>query len=221
MSLPVVSATPPHPRFVVFEGGEGSGKSTQCGLLAEHLRSLGHEVVVTREPGGTPLGSRIRGLLLDPASAPLDARAEALLYAADRAQHVATLVRPALDRGAVVVSDRYVDSSLAYQGAGRSLSGSQVAVLSRWATGGLVPGLTVVLDVDPALGLARARGTGSPDRLESEPLDFHQRVRTGFLELAAAERHRYAIVDAAAARELVAAEIRAAVDRVVGPVVAT
>jgi len=205
-----------HRRFVVLEGGEGSGKSTQAAVLAEHLRGLGHEVVVTREPGGTPVGGRIRAVLLDPASAGLDARAEALLYAADRAHHVASLVRPALERGAVVISDRYVDSSLAYQGAGRALPAGEVAALSRWATCGLVPGMTVVLDVDPATGLARAGRVESPDRLESEPLAFHERVRTGFLELAAADRDRYAIVDSTAAPAVVAAAVRAAVVPVVG-----
>ena len=207
------------PRFVVFEGGEGSGKSTQCALLADHLREAGHEVVVTREPGGTPVGTRVRELLLDPASAGLDPRAEALLYAADRAHHVATVIRPALDRGAVVVSDRYVDSSLAYQGAGRALPVAEVAALSRWATDGLVPGVTVVLDIDPSVGLVRAGGAASADRLEAEPLAFHERVRTGFLALAAADRDRYAIVDSTLAVAAVAEQVRAAVVPVVGEVV--
>jgi dTMP kinase len=205
-------------RFVVFEGGEGSGKSTQCERLAETLRAAGHEVVVTREPGGTPVGTRIRELLLDPASAGLAPRAEALLYAADRAHHVATVIRPALERGAVVISDRYVDSSLAYQGAGRALPAAEVAALSRWATDGLVPGITVVLDVDPSTGLLRAGAVDSPDRLESEPLAFHERVRTGFLTLAASERDRYAIVDAALPLGVVTEQVAAAVLPVVGVV---
>jgi dTMP kinase len=179
--------------FVVFEGGEGAGKSTQVQRLAALLEAQGHEVVVTREPGATPVGTKIRALLLDPATR-LSPRAEALLYAADRAQHVATVVQPALDRGAVVISDRYVDSSLAYQGAGRALDHEEVAELSRWATGGLRPDVTLLLDVDPAVGLARA--TGSPDRIEQESLEFHQAVRSGFLALAAADPDRYLVVSA-------------------------
>ena len=199
----------------MLEGGEGSGKSTQCSRLAEALRARGHEVVLTREPGGTAVGRAVRTLLLDPASAGLDPRAEALLYAADRAQHVAEVVRPALERGAVVVSDRYVDSSLAYQGAGRALDAGQVAALSRWATGSLVPGLTVVLDVDPTTGLARAGRVDAPDRLEGEPLAFHQRVRSGFLALAASEPYRYLVVNAALEPDVVA---RRVLDAVVGAV---
>ncbi|WP_312875395.1 dTMP kinase [Allocatelliglobosispora scoriae] len=187
--------------FIVFEGGEGAGKSTQLELLAEKLRGLGHDVVVTREPGATPVGAGIRKLVLDRESAddaPIGPRAEALLYAADRAHHVASLVRPALARGAVVISDRYVDSSLAYQGAGRALAAEDVAWLSRWATNGLKPDLTIVLDVDPTTGLSRVadRGAGH-DRLESESLRFHERVRHAFLDLAAAEPARYLVVDAA------------------------
>lgn len=210
----------PQPRFVVFEGGEGSGKSTQSARLAETLRAAGHEVVVTREPGGTTLGTSIRALLLDVRTRGLDPRAEALLYAADRAQHVAELIRPALERGAVVISDRYVDSSLAYQGAGRALARDEVAELSAWATAGLVPGLTVVLDVDPAVGLVRARGVDAPDRLESEPMDFHQRVRQGFLDLAAAEPQRYLVLDATQGAAAVASQVAAAALPVVGEVVA-
>ncbi len=179
--------------FVVFEGGEGAGKSTQVKRLAAVLEERGVEVVITREPGATPVGVRIRQLLLDPATS-LSPRAEAMLYAADRAQHVATVVRPALERGAVVISDRYVDSSLAYQGAGRALPQEEVAQLSRWATEGLVPDVTLLLDIDPAIGLARA--TGSPDRIEQESLTFHHAVRQGFLDLAAADPDRYLVVSA-------------------------
>ncbi len=179
--------------FVVLEGGEGAGKSTQIARLAEVVAARGFEVVVTREPGATEVGARIRALLLDPATR-LSSRAEALLYAADRAQHVAAVVQPALDRGAVVLSDRYVDSSLAYQGAGRELDVDEVAGLSRWATRGLVPDMTLLLDLDPAIGLARA--TGSPDRIEQESLAFHQAVRQGFLALAAKAPHRYLVVSA-------------------------
>jgi dTMP kinase len=194
--------------FVVFEGGEGAGKSTQVKRLAAVLEESGCEVVVTREPGATPVGARIRALLLDPATA-LSPRAEALLYAADRAQHVATVVRPALARGAVVISDRYVDSSLAYQGAGRALPREEISRLSRWATEGLVPDVTLLLDIDPAIGLARA--TGSPDRIEQESLAFHQAVRQGFLDLAAAEPERYCIVSAMLSPDAVHAAVVARV----------
>nr|BFE77161.1 dTMP kinase [Actinoplanes digitatis] len=186
--------------FVVFEGGEGAGKSTQVNRLSEALAKAGHDVVVTREPGATDVGSRIRSLVLsngDGTDAP-SPRAEALLYAADRAHHVATVVRPALGRGAVVVSDRYVDSSLAYQGAGRTLPVQEISWLSSWATGGLKPDLVVLLDVDPAVGLGRVdtRGLG-PDRLESESRSFHERVRYAFLDLASADPKRYLVLDAA------------------------
>ncbi|MGX6605365.1 dTMP kinase [Micromonosporaceae bacterium Da 78-11] len=183
--------------FVVFEGGEGAGKSTQVGKLATILRAEGRDVVVTREPGATDVGARIRGLVLDKGDAP-SPRAEALLYAADRAHHVASVVRPALARGAVVISDRYVDSSLAYQGAGRTLPVQEISWLSSWATGGLKPDLVVLLDVDPGVGLGRvdARGEGA-DRLESESLAFHERVRYAFLDLAAADPKRYLVLDAA------------------------
>ena len=179
--------------FVAFEGGEGAGKSTQVALLRRWLEARGHEVVVTREPGATPLGTQVRALLLDP-TATVAPRAEAMLYAADRAQHVATLVRPALERGAVVVTDRYVDSSLAYQGAGRELDVDEVRKLSSWATGGLRPDLVVLLDVDPVVGLARAGD--APDRMEAESLAFHARVRQGFLDLAGGDHARYLVLPA-------------------------
>jgi dTMP kinase len=189
-----VKGQPSYPGlFVVFEGGEGAGKSTQVQRLAAVLTAEGYDVVVTREPGATDVGARIRALLLDPATT-LSARAEALLYAADRAQHVAEVLRPALARGAVVISDRYVDSSLAYQGAGRELDADEVADLSRWATDGLKPQLTVLLDIDPTAGLERA--TGDPDRIEQESLGFHRAVRQGFLDLAAAEPPRYLVLSA-------------------------
>ena len=189
-----VKGQPTYPGlFLVFEGGEGAGKSTQVQRLAEALRAEGYDVVVTREPGATPIGERIRALLLDPTTV-LSARAEALLYAADRAHHVSEVIRPALARGAVVLSDRYVDSSLAYQGAGRAMDADDVAELSRWATDGLRPALTVLLDVDPSVGLARA--TGAPDRIEQESLAFHLAVRQGFLDLATAEPHRYLVLPA-------------------------
>jgi len=179
--------------FVAFEGGEGTGKSTQAVLLADALRAKGYDVVVTFEPGATPVGRRLREVLLDKANTAMSPRTEALLYAADRAQHVSEVIRPALSRGAVVITDRYVDSSLAYQGAGRLLDEHEVRRLSRWATGGLLPDLTVVLDVDPVVGLTRATGPG--DRIETEALHFHERVRTRFLELARRGRGRYLVID--------------------------
>ncbi|MEQ8145441.1 dTMP kinase [Streptomyces sp. OP7] len=198
--------------FIALEGGDGAGKSTQAEALAEWIRSKGHEVVLTREPGATPVGKRLRSILLDVSSAGLSHRAEALLYAADRAEHVDTVVRPALERGAVVISDRYIDSSVAYQGAGRDLSPTEIARINRWATDGLVPHLTVLLDVSPEA--ARERFTEAPDRLESEPAEFHARVRSGFLTLAAADPGRYLVVDAGQEPEAVTTVIRHRLDRV-------
>ncbi|MFC9325049.1 dTMP kinase [Kitasatospora sp. NPDC057015] len=197
--------------FVALEGGDGAGKSTQANALAEWIRSKGHEVVLTREPGGSPVGQRLRGLVLDVGNTGLSHRAEALIYAADRAEHVENVIRPALERGAVVITDRYMDSSIAYQGAGRDLAATEVARISRWATGGLVPDLTVVLDVDP--DAARDRFTEALDRLESEPTEFHQRVRSGFLALAAADPARYLVVDGAQQPGLVTTAIRHRLDR--------
>ncbi|WP_345509625.1 dTMP kinase [Phytohabitans houttuyneae] len=192
--------------FVVFEGGEGAGKSTQVNALADALRAERREVVVTREPGATEVGQRIRSLVLGKQSN-LSPRAEALLYAADRADHVATVVRPALSRGAVVISDRYVDSSLAYQGAGRTLPVDEVSWLSSWATGGLRPDLVVLLDVPPEVGLGRAARRGTADRLESESVAFHERVRYAFLDLAAADPKRYLVLDATHAPEEITAAV--------------
>ncbi|MEU7023407.1 dTMP kinase [Streptomyces sp. NPDC046203] len=197
--------------FIALEGGDGAGKSTQAKALAEWIRAKGHEVVVTREPGATPIGKRLRSILLDVSSAGLSNRAEALLYAADRAEHVDSLVRPALERGAVVISDRYIDSSVAYQGAGRDLSPTEIARINRWATGGLVPHLTVLLDVSPET--ARERFTEAPDRLESEPPEFHARVRAGFLALAAGDPGRYLVVDAGQDPASVTAVVRHRLDR--------
>ncbi|WP_221354891.1 dTMP kinase [Streptomyces beigongshangae] len=198
--------------FIALEGGDGAGKSTQAEALAEWIRAKGHEVVVTREPGATPVGKRLRSILLDVSSAGLSHRAEALLYAADRAEHVDTVVRPALERGAIVISDRYIDSSVAYQGAGRDLSPTEVSRINRWATHGLVPHLTVLLDVAPET--ARERFTEAPDRLESEPAEFHARVRSGFLTLAAADPGRYLVVDAGQEPEAVTTVIRHRLDMV-------
>jgi dTMP kinase len=207
--------------FIVFEGGEGAGKSTQLARLADALRGEGRDVQVTREPGATEVGQRIRRLLLesqaDPSGAP-SPRAEALLYAADRAHHVGTVVRPALTRGAVVLSDRYVDSSLAYQGAGRTLPVDEVSWLSAWATGGLKPDLVILLDVDPAIGLARIhQRVDTPDRLESEEMPFHERVRYAFLDLAAAEPGRYLVLDAARPEQDLHATILARVESMLPP----
>ncbi len=198
--------------FVVFEGGEGSGKSTQVELLAADLRREGWDVQVTHEPGATEVGQQIRGLLLErsagaAAAVTLAPRAEALLYAADRAHHVANVVRPALTRGSIVLSDRYIDSSLAYQGAGRTLPVDEISWLSAWATGGLAPDLVVLLDIDPAVGLARVAGRGPADRLESEQLAFHERVRYGFLDLASADPKRYLVVDATRPAAQIAREV--------------
>ncbi|MEU3337338.1 dTMP kinase [Streptomyces sp. NPDC006668] len=197
--------------FIALEGGDGAGKSTQAEALAEWIRAKGHEVVVTREPGATPVGKRLRSILLDVSSAGLSHRAEALLYAADRAEHVDTVVRPALERGAVVISDRYIDSSVAYQGAGRDLSPTEIARINRWATDGLVPHLTVLLDISPEI--ARERFTEAPDRLESEPAEFHARVRSGFLTLAAADPGRYLVVDAGQEPEAVTTVVRHRLDQ--------
>ncbi|MGC4906910.1 dTMP kinase [Streptomyces cyaneofuscatus] len=196
--------------FLALEGGDGAGKSTQVEALADWIRSKGHEVVVTREPGATPVGKRLRSILLDVSSAGLSNRAEALLYAADRAEHVDSVVRPALERGAIVISDRYIDSSVAYQGAGRDLAPTEIARISRWATSGLVPHLTVLLDVDPRT--ARERFTEAPDRLESEPAEFHERVRSGFLTLAAADPTRYLVVDAGQEPEAITTVVRHRLD---------
>jgi dTMP kinase len=193
--------------FIAFEGGEGVGKSTQAIKLAAWLKVQGYDYVITREPGATDLGARIRGMLLDPSST-LSARTEAMLYAADRSHHVAAVLRPALARGAVVVTDRFVDSSLAYQGAGRDLPVEDVAWLSTWATGGLQPDLIVLLDLDPVIGLSRAADRGQVDRLEAEQLDFHRRVRTAFLDLARADSRRYLVIDATAQPDQVAVLVR-------------
>jgi dTMP kinase len=205
-----LSPSEPTPRrglFIVFEGGEGAGKSTQVRLLAELLRANGHDVVVTREPGATEIGGRIRTMLLDEEQESLTPRCEALLYAADRAHHVAALLRPALARGEVVISDRYVDSSLAYQGAGRTLPVDEVSWLSSWATGGLKPDLVVLLDVEPHVGLARIGARGNTDRLENESDAFHERVRYAFLDLASADPNRYLVLDANRSPEWIAAAV--------------
>ncbi len=180
--------------FIAFEGGEGAGKTTQARLAAIWLRDHGYDVVTTHEPGATKIGMRLRAMLLDRDTTGLSDRAETLLYAADRADHVANVVGPAMERGAIVVSDRYVDSSLAYQGYGRGQRVGDIARLNAWATGGLVPDLTVLLEVPPETGLRRL--SAPADRIESEPAEFHERVRAGFRALAEADPGRYLILDA-------------------------
>jgi len=201
--------------FISFEGIDGVGKSTQADLLEAHLVGLSREVVRTLEPGGSELGRDIRKLLLH--SGHVDARAEALLYAADRAHHVATVIRPALAEGKVVITDRYLDSSVAYQGAGRILGATEVRDLSMWAIQGLLPALTVLLDLDAASAVARRAKTGdAPDRLEREKLEFFEAVRACYLELAAAEPERFLVVDARLSVDEIQAHIRARVDELLG-----
>jgi dTMP kinase len=201
-------------RLIAFEGVEGAGKSTQLELLRQTLEKAGHQVVSTREPGGTTAGERVRSILLDRDST-LHPRAEALLFAAARAQLVQQVIRPALQRGETVLCDRYLHSSLAYQGVARDLGVEPVAAINAFATGGLMPDLVVLLVVDPAEGLGRGRG--ERDRIEDQDLEFHQRVERGFLELAAADPERFAVVDAARPAEQVAAEVRAAVLAIMEP----
>ena len=179
--------------FISFEGGEGSGKSTQSKLLKEWFETEGKSVVLTREPGGTTLGKNLRKILLDNSTGDISPRSEALLYAADRAHHVYSLIRPALERGDVVITDRYFDSSIAYQGAGRVLSSSEVARINRWATESLFPTITIILDQPADIGLSRIKNA---DRLESESIEFHNRVRQEYLQLASMDPERYMVIDA-------------------------
>ncbi len=195
--------------FVCFEGGDGTGKSTQSRLLAERLEALGHVVRLTFEPGDTPVGAEMRRIVLSPETGELSHRTEVLLYAADKAEHVDTVVIPALERGEVVITDRYVDSTLAYQGAGRDLDVREVEEVARWATGDIRPHLTVVLDTDPRAGLERFEGR---DRIEAEGLDFHERARQLYLDLAAADPDHYLVVDARADREAIAVQVLARVE---------
>ncbi|HEV7185204.1 MAG: dTMP kinase [Actinomycetales bacterium] len=194
--------------FITLEGGDGSGKSTQAALLEEWLTELGRTVVRTREPGGTEAGVEIREIVLHHRG-DISPRAEALLYAADRAHHVATLVRPALTRGEVVLQDRYLDSSVAYQGVGRVLDPDEIRKLSLWAAEGLLPDLTILLDLDETAARARLDTSRTRyDRLEAEKAEFHARVRAAYLALAAAEPDRFLVVDASRPVEEIAAEIR-------------
>jgi dTMP kinase len=194
--------------FITFEGGDGTGKSTQVRLLTQWLTEQGRAVVTTREPGGTEVGTALREIVLHHRGE-VDPRAEALLYAADRAQHIGTLVRPALERGDVVVQDRYIDSSVAYQGAGRVLDAAEIKRISLWATGDLIPDLTVLLDLPGDVARERlAQEHKTFDRLENEHDDFHERVRAAFLALAAAEPQRFLVVDAAQEIDQIAQVIR-------------
>lgn len=195
--------------WITLEGGDGSGKTTQARLLHAWLEGTGRTVVRTREPGGTEVGVLIRDIVLHHRG-DIAPRAEALLYAADRAHHVETLVRPALARGEVVIQDRYLDSSVAYQGAGRVLDATEVRGLSLWAADGALPDVTVLLDLDPATARARLDAADKPfDRLESEKDEFHARVRAAFLALAAEEPERFLVLDASRPVADLAADIRA------------
>lgn len=194
--------------FITLEGGDGSGKTTQASLLERWLVERGRTVVRTREPGGTEFGTEVREIVLH-SRGHIAPRAEALLYAADRAQHIATKVRPALERGEVVVQDRYLDSSVAYQGAGRVLDGDEIRDLSLWAAEGLLPDLTILLDLDEQAARERLDGANKRfDRLEAEKGEFHARVRAAFLTLAENEPERFIVVDASAEPETIAALIR-------------
>ena len=199
--------------FVCFEGGEGSGKSTQSRLLAKALTADGYTVLLTFEPGDTPVGQELRRIVLSPETGDLSPRTESLLYAADKAEHVDTVVDPALARGEVVITDRYVDSALAYQGAGREIDVAEVERVARWATADLRPHLTVVLDLEPSAGLERFE---ERDRIEGESPDFHQRVREAFLQMASADPEHYLVLDARAPVEEIAARVFDAVTPLLG-----
>lgn len=206
--------------FITFEGTEGSGKSTQISLLADSLKAGGRELTLTREPGGTPIGDQVRKILLDPSNRALDPRAELLLYAASRAQHLAERIAPALEAGKIVLCDRFSDATLAYQGYGRGLDIEMIRALDRIVTAGLRPRLTVLLDLDVVAGLSRARGRNSSSglehegRFENEDIAFHERVRQGYLALAKREPERIRVVDAARTPEEVQKDIRKIVDDV-------
>jgi dTMP kinase len=198
--------------FITLEGPEGSGKTTQIPLLVDWLREQGYAVELTREPGGTDIGTQIRDVLHDPVNTAMDATAEILLYSADRAQHVAQCIRPALAAGKIVVSDRYYDSTLAYQGYGRGLDLEMLRAITAFATAGLKPDLTLYLDIAPEEGLQRRQAGGEEwNRLDAETLDFHRRVRAGYMALIAQESERWVVIDAARSVEEVQGAIRAEV----------
>ena len=199
--------------FIAFEGGDGAGKSTQAARLAETLETRSLTVLRTREPGGTPIGEKLRSLVLDHGHGHIDAHTEALIFAASRAAHASQVIRPALERGEIVLTDRYIDSSVAYQGAGRELGADAVLNLNEWATSGLQPDLTVLLDVDPAAGRRRrTAGDAAEDRLESEADEFHSTIRGAFLELAASRPDTYLVLPADLPVNELAARILTRVD---------
>ncbi|MCS6772989.1 MAG: dTMP kinase [Anaerolineae bacterium] len=195
--------------LITLEGLDGSGKTTQARRLADWLSAQGADVLLTREPGGTAVGDAIRALLADPAHAGMEARAELMLFCASRAQLVAERIRPHLDRGGVVVCDRFADSTLAYQGYGRGLDLAFLRALLDFTTGGLTPDLTLYFDLPPELGLSRRRRQGTLERMETEQLAFYQRVRQGYLELASQSPARWCVIDATQPEEIIAAAVRA------------
>jgi len=209
-------------KFITLEGIEGSGKSTQIALLATYLKSLGIRLVLTREPGGTPIGDQVRKILLDPANTALDPKTELLLYAASRAQHLKEVILPHLERSGVVLCDRFADATLAYQGYGRKLDVDLIRMLDRIVCAGLRPDMTILLDIDAAAGVARARGRNdmrgleTEARFENESIAFHERVRQGYLALASQEPERFRIVEASRPLEAIQAEIR----KIVGDTIA-
>lgn len=198
--------------LITFEGIEGCGKSTQTHLLSRHLEAEGHEIVKTREPGGTPIAEVIRKILLDPANDAMDPLTELLLYEAARAQHVNELIRPAIEAGAVVICDRFFDSTTAYQGAGRRLPEIDIEKLHQMATGGLSPDITILLDLPVEEGLKRAANATPLDRIEREAVEFHERVRQGFLSLAERHSERVRTLDATGAPEEIAIAVSGLVD---------
>ncbi|MFJ6077783.1 dTMP kinase [Pseudarthrobacter sp. NPDC092419] len=204
--------------FIAFEGGDGAGKSTQAARLAETLESRGLSVLRTREPGGTPIGEKLRSLVLDHGHGHIDARTEALIFAASRAAHAEQVIRPALERGRIVLTDRYIDSSVAYQGAGRGLGSEAVRTLNEWATSGLAPQLTVLLDVEPGVGRSRrTAGDAAEDRMESEADGFHAEIRAAFLKLAKERPEAYLVLPAHLPVDELAGRILARVDSLLGP----
>ncbi len=209
--VPKLKRPPATGFFIAFEGVEGSGKGTQIRLAEEHLRAEGHDVLVTREPGGTTVGERLRELLLDPGTGNLDARTEALLFAAARAQTVHSVIRPALADGKVVLCDRYVDSSLAYQGWGRGLGEQDILTLNVWGTQGLFPDLVILLHLEPERGLLRS--TEAPDRMEMEGQDFHAKVADAYLRIAEEHPERIVVIEADKEQGEVFEEVRRALEK--------